>query len=282
MKNQNQVNSAKKESSKHRRSNKKQGRISVVILILIGAAGVVFLSIFSVVYAARHLVPPKDTEVGIVAVVATVTLLAVLGQIGATVLQWDAMRDQHKVMSDTLEATRKAFELTDRPWLAVDVAFSSPLTFNDDGGGQFALEITARNVGRSVAVNVTANAGTVVPRMGDPWANIIAEQTKVCQNINSEFYAVFPEQSHPVVINFLLSPQGLERGRMEEANFIQLYLVGCVDYQFSGYEAHHQTRFIYQVFRSTTEHPKKPKLILLGGDVPMKRIILENRSTTAD
>jgi len=49
---------------------------------------------------------------------------------------------------------------------------------------------------------------------------------------------------------------------------------GCVDYQFSGHDAHHQTGFSYQVYRTEIGHGNATFAILIGEDVPMERLLL--------
>lgn len=188
----------------------------------------------------------------------------------------EAAQRQARAVEDGAAAARKSVELTDRPWVSVNITLNGPLTFNDQGAS-VRFMIIAKNVGRSVAVNVTINAEVVIPRMGgDIWAAVIAEQMRVCQNIRSEFmsYAVFPEEVYPCDITFGISPEQLEQGRYDESNVISLYVVGCVDYQVSGHEAHHQTRFVYEIHR-TVDKSDRLFAVILGEDVPLERLILQ-------
>ena len=87
-------------------------------------------------------------------------------------------------------------------------------------------------------------------------------------------YALFPDRSFIQEIGFGLGPQELEMGRWGESKFIQIYFVGCADYQFSGHDAHHQTRFSYQVHRIEIGHGNATFAIQIGEDVPIERLVL--------
>jgi hypothetical protein len=190
--------------------------------------------------------------------------------------------EEQRIISDNLASIAlRQFEITDRPWLKVDVSLRGPLTFSDQGGNLGPFHIVAKNVGRSVAVHATFNTKVVIPPLGgNVWAQVLAEQTRVCQNIHSEFmsYAVFPNDVYSLDNSFGLNQEELERGRLVgpgfRTDFVQIYLVGCVDYQFSGQDAHHQTRFIYEVIRTEAEHPGTFG-IHIGQDVPLERLMLQ-------
>lgn len=112
---------------------------------------------------------------------------------------------------------------------------------------------------------------------GDVWSAVLAEQLQVCQNISSRFmsYAVFPGDAFPLNMTFGISPEQLERGRLMQTDFFSIYLVGCADYQFSGHDAHHQTRFVYEVHRVNTDHPHSRLGLSIGQDVPEEHLILD-------
>ena len=227
---------------------------------------------------------PERTKVLIETLFSLVLGIVVIIQAGIYFRQAEFMKQQattlegQKEIADRLATTAlKQFEITDRPWLAVDVVLISPLTFTEQGGNVTFL-ITAKNVGRSVAVNASINAAVIVPVLGgNVWDSVLAEQTRLCQNIHSEFmsYAIFPDGVYGLNSGFGISPQDLDRGRLMDTDFIQIYLVGCADYQFSGHEAHHQTRFIYEVHRTDPAHPGIRLGIIRGQDTPLERLILD-------
>jgi hypothetical protein len=187
--------------------------------------------------------------------------------------------DAQQRSTEHLAATAlKQFEITDRPWLWFDADFSGPLTFTD-GNMELPFRLVAKNVGRSVAVNATINAKVVIPRLGpncDLYAEVLAEQQKVCQNVKSRFnsYTIFPDGVYELGMAFNVGLQEVENGRLPKTNFITAYLVGCVDYKFPGHEAHHQTRFACEVLRAHSENPNIKLSLEIGQDVPLERLIL--------
>lgn len=191
--------------------------------------------------------------------------------------QAKALDAQLKISERLATTALRQFEITDRPWLAVDIELISPLTF-DEQGGYLTFRIFAKNVGRSLAINATVNTKIVIPIFsGELSGQVIAEQLRVCQTVDSRFmsYAVFPEQTFVSDRGFRLGQQELEQSRIMNTDAVEIYLVGCVDYQFSGHEAHHQTRFVYQVQRAEAADPGHLLLVRIGQDVPMDRLVLQ-------
>lgn len=217
-------------------------------------------------------------------------LAAMLVQAHVSRKQWRAMQDglektqtlieqNERVAAsaeDSAQTARKAYERTDRPWLRVDIGIISPLTF-DEQGGHLTFAISATNIGRSVALGATINPRIVPMRMNnETWQNVFDEQTQTCQNINSRFmsYAIFPDQSYGVehTFGFTVPEETIFTGG---SDFFSLYLVGCVDYQFSGHDAHHQTRFIYEIHATPAENPRIILALTNNQDVPIERLLLQ-------
>jgi hypothetical protein len=191
--------------------------------------------------------------------------------------QLSVMREQLITMESQIEIAQRQFELTGRPWLAFSVRPVSPLTFGDQGSMSLTLSLTARNVGRSVAVNVTINARIIVAKFLSAQQQIIDEQRLVCRSVFTEVlsYVVFPEEAHTAPISFNLDGRTLEKGRSPNTHIIDLFLVGCVDYQFSGHDRHHQTRFAYEIRRKTVDFPKSIGVIMIGESVPLEHVYLQ-------
>lgn len=91
-------------------------------------------------------------------------------------------------------------------------------------------------------------------------------------------YAIFPESNYVLDMGFGIGPDDLERGRLAGADFrtdfFSIYFVGCVDYQFSGHESHHQTRFIYEVHRTDVNNPNIWLALSIGQDIPVAALVL--------
>jgi hypothetical protein len=214
--------------------------IAIAVWIFIGLTALLW-----VVISNNITDEAKRFEVGIMAMlnIAIVVIVVVHAVI---------YHNQTKAMIAQGETSLRQFEITDRPWLMADISLASPLTF-DSQGGHLTFKVAVKNVGRSVAVNMTINAKMVIPNPAQDIYGIVAtEHAYVCRGINSEIasYALFPERSHIQEISFGLVPQEMEQGRLGGSAFFYLFFVGCVDYQFSGHEGHHQTGFSYQVINT--------------------------------
>jgi hypothetical protein len=80
-------------------------------------------------------------------------------------------------------------------------------------------------------------------------------------------YAIFPDDDYTVHYGNGVIGDDVERGRIGNTEMFSMYLVGCVDYQFVGHAAHHQTRFAYEVI------PRGHSL-KIGENVPMENLTL--------
>jgi hypothetical protein len=188
-------------------------------------------------------------------------------------IQADAAREQANVVL-------KQFQIHDRPWLSVDVAPNGPITFNDEGGVHLSVRFMVKNIGRSVAVGMTLNVTAFIPKWREDMnahEEAIERQKEVCGKIDTSFmaYTLFPERHHVIDWSFGLGKQDVEDGRLAGGNHILIYLVGCVDYQFSGQTDHHQTGFIYDAHRFDPTMPYARFLIEVGKVVPPEGFVLD-------
>ena len=263
----------------HDRDNEKSRRITPVTGIAIAFWAFFFGAIALWIVIHDHVADPaKSFEVFIASLFSLAIVIVVIVHAYMYFRQAKALDAQLEVSNRLAITALRQFEITDRPWLGVEVRLIGPLAFNEQGTN-LNCRFIAKNVGRSVAVNATINAKVVIPSLGgDVYRYVFAEQSQVCQNVNSGFmsYAIFPDATFISDIGFGIGPEDLERGRLAgddfRTDFFQIYLVGCVDYQFSGHDIHHQTRFIYEVYRTD---PAGVRLALsIGQDVPLERLAL--------
>jgi hypothetical protein len=152
------------------------------------------------------------------------------------------------------DLTQKELELEHRPWIAVDVAPSSPISF-DERGCVLMLNVTMTNVGRSVAKHVSLWLDFAILGIDDP----IKVRDKLCdimkqpQNENSDYgWLLFPNQRvvepRPVVIRPENVKKATDLKMFQGLNAIGMHLVGCVDYPSAlDPRKRHQTRFVYGV-----------------------------------
>lgn len=145
---------------------------AIVGMFLIGTA------IFAVVEVCRAwLDVPKDTEVGVMAVVAVVTLFAIVGQIIVTALQWKVAGDQWQVMRDGLNKTQRlleqneisqtAFINTERAYIGIrSIKLVEPLRVDK----MPAVQVIFVNGGRTPAWNLIGNCMPISDNTKSPLA----------------------------------------------------------------------------------------------------------------
>lgn len=221
----------------------------------------------------------------ITASVSFMIFIAMLVQIEITKLQWKAMQeglDETRKMAGEMSEQRKIalrqLETTDRPWLKVQIQFTSPLAFTEEGAS-VSVRFTIINVGHSVAVNATLEPRIHIQAWGDGviWANVLKAHDELCANVHGILPTVLFPNDPPFIQDYIFSiPQSeLEKGRVAGSDLIHPYVMGCVDYQFSGHEAHHQTRFLYEIHRLDASQPNGSLIILIGQDVPPTKLVLQ-------
>lgn len=102
------------------------------------------------IWGCRHLDPPKDTEIGIPAVLVYVTMWAIVTQIIVSRMQWKAMQEGLQETRNILRHTERAFEMTERP-IVIPVRASVPVLHAD---ARLTIKLAVRNEGRTGAKRV--------------------------------------------------------------------------------------------------------------------------------
>lgn len=167
----------------------------------------------------------------------------------------------------------------------MDIIPIAPITFTEQKLN-LSFHLRATNIGRSVALNSIFSVRVIIPPLSNKISEgtfslqsyVLSEQKRACQNIVTEFlsYSTFPGRAHEANHAFTLGPKDIERGHFPESRYVMIYLVGCVDYQFSGFEGHHQTRFAYELYRLPKGKPYSMRSLLnIGEDVPLDEIVLQ-------
>jgi hypothetical protein len=152
------------------------------------------------------------------------------------------------------DLTQKELELAHRPWIAVDIAPSSPIIF-DERGCVLMLSVTMTNVGHSVAKHVSLWVGFAILGIDDPIKvrDQLCDIMKQPQNENSDYgWLLFPNQRVVEARPVIASPENVKKavgGKIFQGlNAIGLHLVGCVDYPSAlDPKKRHQSRFVYGV-----------------------------------
>ena len=185
------------------------------------------------------------------------------------------MKSQRRIAEQQTAIALQQLRMTDRPWLDAHVMMTTPLTFNGGAIDRLGCVIVARNVGRSVAINATINAEFFIPPR-NAWEEVLAKQAEMCQNVRHEVlsYTIFPEKDQGLRMSRNLNQQEVEAGRMGQY-YVGIYLVGCVDYQLSGHDTHHQTRFVYELRNGDAPDVfGNDRYIGIGHNVPLESLVL--------
>lgn len=166
---------------------------------------------------------------------------------------------------------QRQLEITDRPWISVEATSNTewvpnaliggPLIFDASGRGSLTVELTLRNIGRSVATDVYVRQEVIATSIDAASLRIpIDEQKRICGGQNTYAgsksaymtdprYTIFPNdyqiefsKSTFDTHNLVDTLPGLKRGKP-----VIPYLLGCVDYEYGSLSVNHQTGFIYEV-----------------------------------
>ncbi len=106
----------------------------------------------------------------------------------------------------------------------------------------------------------------------------LAQRKEICSNINPYYpsYTIFPDETIVLKQTFGVGRGYFEQGRLKSTDFVTLYIIGCVDYQFSNQSAHHQTGFVYHVYRfDPRQGPVVHYALRIGVDVPASELFFE-------
>jgi cytoskeletal protein RodZ len=100
--------------------------------------------------------------------------------------QWQEMIKTTEQATKSADAAQMQLEQSERAWLTLTLTADSGFTFDQAGGATINIKPHIKNVGHSVATNVTFNAELVVPPMGDGervFREPIERQKKICDKV---------------------------------------------------------------------------------------------------
>jgi hypothetical protein len=155
---------------------------------------------------------------------------------------------------ESADTAARQLEMTDRPWVAVDVSITSPLAYNDKGV-EVEFSFTPKNIGHSPAQNVLIDPQLLPIFMGDDVREI---QKNICDSAakaqsRMPRYVLFPEEPYTQPFGLSMSSEsiiahwGKQPPGMGQPDPIPIALVGCVDYTYETSRRHHQTGFAIDV-----------------------------------
>ncbi len=188
----------------------------------------------------------------------------------------NAAKKSAEAAKSAADTAARQLEMTDRPWITIDVVITSALNY-DSKGVRMNFSFVPKNIGHSPAQNVLIIPELVPVFMGDDVREI---QKKICDSvpqINSAFpkYVLFPEEPFSEPFGLDISAEAIKAhwGKLPPGKGlpdpIPIGIVGCVDYTYETSSRHHQTGFAFDILmkdgrlplRSLT--PLDPNLLIL-------------------
>jgi hypothetical protein len=213
-------------------------------------------------------------------------------------LQLRSMQDTVELSRQAIELSRKAMEVDQRPWLSVQAAPQSALSFVNGKQAVIGMTFSIKNVGKSVARDVQVDSRMFATDTGIPVAlDASQNQRNLCDHPQPVpsfgTFDVFPSAEPVEVIQDIsvlpsaIASKAASATGDEKHSFVSFYIVGCVTYHFSFGTDIHQTRFAYHlmgpIFRNLAGKPIMGAFEV-GVDVPkdrlavMKELLASNKS----
>jgi ElaB/YqjD/DUF883 family membrane-anchored ribosome-binding protein len=187
-----------------------------------------------------------------------------------------AARDQADAALKSAIAIQKQTEISERPWLSVDVATVNGLIWVNGQQAALTLKLSIKNVGKSIAKGIQANAKLVPTAAGMPIsANAAQAQRELCDHFGTDqvgAFDLFPAD-HPTERQLSISavPSAIAtqsvtiQGDKAPRTFVGFDVVGCVSYHSSFGREVHQTRFAYRLIGPQVTSPDGKFLIMPDG-----------------
>lgn len=189
-----------------------------------------------------------------------------------------------------IKLARDDFNVTHRPWIAIDVKAGENGLHFDDGTMFLHLDIICHNVGnspaRDVSVHVKQHILQRAKDMNDPKGRdeILAALNKFGTEIDSPPYD-YKDRVQVIFPGKEIRDYG-DRGQFWKQlldrlsggkPFVRLYVLGIVDYKFTfGEPVRHQTRFAYHVGRITPGVACKIEEVEIGRNLAQNEVMLDD------
>lgn len=156
-------------------------------------------------------------------------------------------QQQVKAAQDSAMAIQSQTLQQERPWIAVDVGTPSSFIFDEDSGGVISMGITLKNIGHSVAEDVTVWTALEMDEEWRPAQKRICEMPTAPESTMSDYgYLLFPAQTTNDVIHAIATgkdaKKALRTSPFPGKGLVTLNIVICVDYKSVLDAKHHQTR----------------------------------------
>ncbi len=187
---------------------------------------------------------------GILALVSTVQIAFLIKADETAKVTAQAAKDAADIARNTLIASQRA-------WVKVKVTPAAPLVF-DHAGACVSISFEITNIGNSPATNITSHAWITCK---DAWRKQKLESDEVRSQPLGIGFTLFPTETFPrsIGVSHWITGARIDKEEFAEAvlkddsrrEYVQLYVVGFVDYTFSTDPAtHHQTGFNFAVMKN--------------------------------
>ncbi len=172
--------------------------------------------------------------------------------LGQMMVQNDAAKTSADAAKSAAETAAAQLEMTDRPWVTIDVLITGPLTYSDEGV-QMNFSFVPKNIGHSPAQDVLISPQLIPVSMGD---DVRVKQNQICKVANQTGfpkYTLFPDEPFTQPFGLGMSAESIAARwgklppNMGLPDPIPIALVGCVDYTYGTSRRHHQTGFALDV-----------------------------------
>jgi hypothetical protein len=176
-------------------------------------------------------------------------MIAIGGLISAVIFsfQLHEMKVATVLTRDTIEISRAAINAAQRPWVSVDVRIAGPLVFNSDGA-TLTLESRIKNFGRTPAINARVFAYMSLLNSD----NLFSECDKQ-RNRGTKMFGelLFPNEASNNNNSVYVSEHDLDVAEQASKDkYLSITIFGCVDYVSTLDTLHHQSRFLYNLYRN--------------------------------
>jgi len=200
----------------------------------------------------------------------------------------EAARISADAAKDGVEVTRKQLEISARPWVTFRLLVTGPFEFDDKGTAHLKLRITVKNIGHSIArdINIQAEMFPYSFKQTE-FFQPVDRQKKLCEPLrkaavdeHSPGVTLFPEEEFTQNLGPTISMKEIDSAilptRQPPGRYIEPMLIGCIDYRYSFAPEHHQTGFIYNIYRINSADPFHGYAIQVNKTLPISGFRLES------
>jgi hypothetical protein len=206
-------------------------------------------------------------------VVEKITLIVLAIYTAIAGYQAMKMRTATKAASESARAAESAattaatqLELNERPWVTVAITFEEPphahsagpsLTFNSDGTASLNAFVVVKNIGHSIAKDISIRPQMYPPRFDRILTEPTEKQKAWCDKVRAENPAegflpsVFPGEEVTENFTFGMNREDIEAVKGSEMFAKMLAIIpivyGCATYRSNMSKDIYQTPFLYQM-----------------------------------